>query len=294
MNAKLKDKIWTVILYIISCFIVFILISLISYVFYEGRGFLNPNFLFKNSKSLEAGGGVFSQLFNSIYMLIITLLISVPIGIYSGIYLSEYAKKGKFVYIVKLCIETMASLPSIVIGLFGLLVFVNMTGLGFNLLSGALAVSILNLPTLTTISESAISSVSKGIKEGSLALGATKFQTIKKIVLPAAFPKIMTGIILASGRILGEAAALLYTSGMSAPPLNFSLKNIFTVKSPFSILRPAETLSVHIWKLNSEGIVSDASKIAAKSSALLIIMVLIFNILARIISSNMTRKLGGK
>lgn len=280
MNSKIVDKIWTYILYVISMLVVLLLVSLIGYILYKGRGCLNPNFLFGNPKVGEAGGGIAPQLFNSFYMLVISLIITIPFGIGGGIYLAEYAKEGKFLNIVRLCIETMASLPSIVVGLFGMLVFVIMTGWGFTILSGALAVSVLNLPALTRVSENAIISASKGVKEASLGLGATKWQTIKKVIIPSAIPQILTGIILAAGRIFGEAAALLYTAGMSAPILNF---NQIGANSPFSLFRPAETLAVYIWKLNSEGIVPDASQIASNASAVLIIMVLLFNLLARII-----------
>ncbi|WP_373899631.1 phosphate ABC transporter permease PstA [Haloimpatiens sp. FM7315] len=293
MDSKVKDKIWTRTLYAISISVVLLLVLMVGYIFYQGRGFLNPSFLFGEPKIVEVGSGIGPQLFNSFYMLVVSLLITVPIGVGAGVYLAEYAKEGVFLNIIRLSIEAISSLPSIVVGLFGLLVFVNLTKWGFTLFSGALAVAILNLPTITRVSENAISSVSKTIKEGSIALGATKFQTIWRVVLPAALSQIITGIILISGRIFGEAAALLYTSGMSAPTLDFSAKSIFSSNSPFNIFRPAETLSVHIWKLNSEGMVPDATSIANKSSAVLIIMVLIFNILARILGKKIQEKYTG-
>ena len=251
-------------------------------------------FLFGEPKIGEAGGGIGPQLFNSFYMLIVSLVISVPLGVGAGIYLAEYAKEGPFLRLIRLCIETMASLPSIVVGLFGLLVFVNMTGWGFTILSGALAITVLNLPALTRVSENAISAAGAGIKEASLGLGATKFQTIWKVVLPNAFPQILTGIILSAGRIFGEAAALLYTAGMSAPALHFAPKYLIGKHSPFSLFRPAETLAVYIWKVNSEGMIPDASKIANGASAVLIIMVLIFNVLARILGKKIYEAYTGK
>ena len=281
MSAKTIDKIWTMILYIISGFIVLLLVSLISYILFKGWGCLNPKFLFGNPKVGEAGGGIFPMLFNSFYMLIVSLIITIPFGVGAGIYLSEYAKEGFFLRAIRLSIETMASLPSIVVGLFGLLIFVQMTKGGFTLLSGALAITVLNLPSLTRVSENAVKAAGKGVKEASLGLGATQWQTIKSVILPSAFPQILTGIILAAGRIFGEAAALLYTAGMSAPILKFQNVSLLNKTSPFSIMRPAETLSVYIWKLNSEGMVPDAAQIANKASAVLVIMVLIFNVLAR-------------
>lgn len=290
MSAKLKDKIATVILYIISGLVLLLLALFIGYILYNGRQSLNLNFLFGKQKFGEAGSGIGSQLFNSFYLLFITLLITVPLGVGAGIYLAEYAKEGKFLSFIRLCIETMSSLPSIVVGLFGLLVFVQMTKWGYTLLSGALVVSILNLPSLTRVSEDAVRAASKGVKEASLGLGATQWQTIRKVILPSALPQIITGIILSSGRIFGEAAALIYTAGMSAPDLKF---NTLSKSSAFSLLRPAETLAVHIWKLNSEGMVPDAAKIANGASAVLIIMVLLFNVSARLLGKRLYNRYTG-
>lgn len=294
MDAKVKDKIWTGILYGISGFVVILLAAMIGYILWNGRNCFDINFLFGNPKIGEAGGGIAPQLFNSFYMLVISLLISVPFGVGAGIYLSQYAIEGRFVRSLRLSIETIASLPSIVVGLFGMLIFVNMTGWGFTLIGGALAITVINLPSLTRISETAITSAAEGVKEASLALGATKWQTIVKVILPKAFPQILTGIILAAGRIFGEAAALLYTAGMSAPILNFGAENILTNKSPFSVFRPAETLAVYIFKLNSEGTVPDAAQIAAGASAVLIIMVIIFNISARLLGKKIQKAYSGK
>lgn len=227
-------------------------------------------------------------------MLVISLVITVPIGIGAGIYLAEYAKKGILFNITCLCIETMASLPSIVVGLFGLLLFVNKMHSKFTLLAGALSIAILNLPSLTRVSENAIRTASEGAKEASLGLGASRWQTIQKVVLPSAMPEVLTGIILAAGKIFGESAALLYTSGMSAPPFHFNDISLINKISAFSVMRPAETLSVYIWKLNSEGMVPDASKIASRAAAVLVIMVFIFNLSARILGKKVYESYTGK
>ena len=292
MNAKKIDRIWTSVLYIISFLVVALLVLLIGIILYRGVGFWEPQFLFGKPKLGEAGGGIGIQLFNSFYILILTLVISIPLGIGAGIYLSQYAKEGKFLNIIRLSIETMASLPSIVVGLFGLLIFVNATGWGFTIIGGALAITILNLPSLTRVSENAIRDVASKYSEASLGMGATKWQTIVKVLLPAAFPQILTGIILAAGRIFGEAAALLYTAGMSDPSLNLSA-SITSKANPFNIFRPAETLSVYIWKLNSEANLPDAAAIANKSAAVLIIMVLLFNVISRILSNKIYEKYRG-
>lgn len=294
MNAKQKDRIWTGILYFVSGFVVVLLVALIGYILIKGGDCLRPSFLFGEPKVGEAGGGIAPQLFNSFYMLIVSLVITVPFGIGAGIYLAEYAREGALLNIIRLCIETMASLPSIVVGLFGLLVFVNFTHWGFTLLSGALAISVLNLPQLTRVSENAIRAAAKSVKEASLGLGATQWQTIKRVILPSALPQILTGIILAAGRIFGEAAALIYTAGMSAPILHFDNISLIGKTSPFSVMRPAETLAVYIWKLNAEGIVPDAAQIANRASAVLIIMVLLFNFTARILGKKIYESYTGK
>ncbi|ANB61085.1 phosphate ABC transporter, permease protein PstA [Anoxybacillus amylolyticus] len=292
MKARTVDAIWTFILYGISVFIVILLGFFVVTILSKGWGFWDPHFLFGNPSNTQAGGGIGPQLINSLYILVLTLLISVPLGLGAGIYLAEYAKQGKMLNFIRLCIETMASLPSIVVGLFGLLVFVTLTGWGYTLLGGALAVTILNLPGLTRVCESAILDVPHSVKEASLGLGATRWQTLVKVILPAAVPQIMTGVILAAGRIFGEAAALIYTSGLTTPFLN-TAADLSSKAHPLNIFRPAETLTVHIWKLNSEGIVPDAKLIAAKSAAVLIIMVLFFNLTARLASTLLQKYFAG-
>lgn len=294
MNSKRADKIATIVFYAISIFIVTLLGAFIAYILYKGGSMLKPSFLFGKPKISGAGGGIGPQLFNSFYMLIISLLITIPIGIGAGIYLAEYAKQGPIVNFIRICLETMSSLPSIVIGMFGLLVFVNMAGWGYSILAGALSVSILNIPSMTRISEDAIKSASKRVKEASLGLGATKWQTIVKLTLPTAMSEIITGILLAAGRIFGEAAAFLYTAGLSSKALNFTEISLTGNKSTFSLFRPAETLAVHIWKLNSEGVVPDASQIANGTAAVLIIAVLLFNIIAKLAGNKLMKAYSGK
>lgn len=294
LSTKAKDKIATVYFYSISGFIVSLLVFIIGFIIFKGSHFLRFDFLFGNPKFGEAGGGIFPQLFNSFYLLVVSLSITIPLGIGAGIYLAEYAKKGIFLNIIRICIETMASLPSIVVGLFGLLVFVQFTGWGYTILSGAFAISILNLPALTRVCENSIREAAKPVKEASLGLGATRFQTMWRVTLPSASPQILTGIILAAGRIFGEAAALLYTTGMSAPILHFENISLVEKNSPFSLFRPAETLSVYIWQLNSEGMVPDAMVIASGASAVLVVMVLIFNLSARIIGRKLYEIFTGK
>jgi len=294
MKSKLYDKIATMYFYAVALFLILFLVSLISYILYQGRTKLNIDFLTSPPKFMEAGGGIGPQLFNSLELLIITLIISIPIGLGAGIYMAEYAKPGLLTEIIRLSIETLSSMPSIVVGLFGLLVFVTMTGWGYSLIAGALALTVLNLPVMTRVSEDSIRSVPNSLREASYALGSTKWQTIVKVVVPAAMSGIITGIILTAGRIFGEAAALLYTAGMSSPALNFSNLNPSSPTSPLNIFRPAETLAVYIWKVNSEGLAPDARQIADGAAAVLLLMVLIFNILARWLGNTLYKRMTGE
>ena len=227
-------------------------------------------------------------------MLILAMLFTVPLGLGCGIYLTEYARPGRFTEAIKLCIETLASLPSIVVGLFGLLVFVGMTGWGYTLIGGAFSVTIINLPVMTRVCGDTIRNVPDKLREASLSLGATKWQTMTKDILPVAMPGIITGIILTSGRVFGEAAALIYTAGLSSPNLDFKVWNFINPRSPLHLMRPAETLAVHIWKVNSEHLLPDTRDVADGSAVVLIIIILIFNFTARCLGSYIQTRFNGR
>ncbi|MEO2074463.1 MAG: phosphate ABC transporter permease PstA [Bacillus sp. (in: firmicutes)] len=291
MNSKTADRIATGVFIAIAIIIVSILVSLFYYILVNGLKHISLEFLTTPSSNVRAGGGIRDQLFNSFYILVITMLIAVPLGVGGGIYMAEYAKPGKITDIIRSCIEVLASLPSIVIGMFGLLMFVNVTGWGYTILGGALALTVFNLPVIVRVSEDAIRSVPRDLKEASLALGITHWHTIKTVLLPSAFPSILTGAILASGRVFGEAAALLFTAGLSTPRLDYANWNPFSAQSPLNIFRPAETLAVHIWSVNTQGLIPDVEEVSNGSAAVLVISVLIFNLLARWIGSLIHKKI---
>ena len=247
MHAKKIDKLATGILYTIAGIIVSILASLILYILVRGLPHVSWKFLTGQSSSYQAGGGIGIQLYNSLFLLVITLIISIPLSMGAGIYLSEYAKKGLVTDFVRTCIEILSSLPSVVVGLFGYLIFVIQFQYGFSIISGALALTVFNLPQMTRSVEDSLQHVHHTQREAGLALGMSRWETIIHVVVPEALPSIVTGIVLASGRIFGEAAALIYTAGQSAPALDWSNWNIFSVTSPISIFRQAETLAVHSW-----------------------------------------------
>lgn len=291
MNAKKIDRIATTLLYVISGTIVLILAALLLYILVRGVPHISWKFLTSPSKSYEAGGGIGIQLFNSLYLLFITMIISFPISLGAGIYLSEYAKKNWMTDVLRTAIEILSSLPSVVVGLFGFLVFVVQFGYGFSILSGALALTFFNLPLLTRNVEESLAAVHYTQREAGLALGLSRWETVLHVVVPAATPGILTGVILSSGRIFGEAAALIYTAGQSAPALDFTNWNPLSVSSPISIFRQAETLAVHIWKVNTEGTMPDGDAVSAGASAVLIIVVLLFNFAARAIGKRLYKRI---
>lgn len=291
MKAHTADKMATVLFYACAGLVIAVLAGLLGYIFYHGAGSISWSFITSPPQNLVAGGGIGPQIFNSFYLLFLTMIITIPVGLLAGIYLAEFAKPGKITEMIRLCIETLTSLPSIVVGLFGLLIFVDFSGWGYSLMSGAMALTVINLPIMVRISEEAIRNVSMELREGSLALGATRWQTVWRVVIPSAFLSIVTGTIITSGRVFGEAAALLFTAGMSSPPLNFHQWDVTSPLSPLNPFRPAETLAVHIWKVNSESLIPDVRRVADGSAATLVAVVLIFNISARWLGRRIHNKL---
>ncbi len=285
-RAKLHDKIATAALYGLAIFMLLLLAAFTGYILYKGAAAFTPELLGFNDN------GIGVQLFNTVYLVFLSLLICVPVGIAAGIYMAEYSKAGRLSDFLRTCIETLSSLPSIVIGLFGYLVFIVMTHSKWNLLAGALTVSILNLPLITTVTEDALRSQPPAYKEGSFGVGATHWQTIARVLLPASLPRIITGIILAAGRGFGEAAALLYTAGMGTD-VNFRNWNITSPTSPLNPIRPGETLALHIWASRTESLAQNAAQIADLSAAVLVVMVFVFSLGSRLIGRMLERKMTG-
>ncbi len=292
MNSRYKraliiDKFMTAIFYVVAGFFLFLLAAMTLYIIFNGFKEFTP--------SLLQGGrnGIGDQLFNTVYLVFLSLLISVPLGVLAGIYMAEYAPKNKVTKFIRICIETLSSLPSIVLGLFGSLVFIAFFQVNVNIFAGALTVSILSLPLLATTTEDALKSLPVRYKEGSFGMGATRWQTIYKVMLPACLPRIITGIILAAGRGFGEAAALLYTSGMSTD-INWSNWDITSPMCALNPFRPGQTLSLVIWGSRTEGALhANAEQIANFASAVLIILVFTFSISARVLSKHLDNKAKG-
>lgn len=294
MKAKKIDRLMTGVIYLMSAIIVAILIALLIYILGAGLPHINWNFLTGAAQSFRAGGGIGTQLFNSLYLLILSMLVSIPLAIGIAIYLSEYTVNQKLTNLISSAIEVLSSLPSIVVGLFGFLIFVVHFHFSFSILSGALTLTIFNLPLLVRSITDALQTVSLNQREAGLALGLSRWETVIHVIIPECLPAIITGIILAAGRVFGEAAALIYTAGQSAPPLDFTNWNVLSLSSPLNFMRPAETLAVHIWKVNSEGLIPDASAVSAGSSLVLVIVVLLFNLAARYLGGKLYKHLTGE
>lgn len=267
MNTKIQNDIARAGLWTVGIFILALLAAFLGYILYKGLLVLNWHFIFGKSSDIMAGGGVGAQLFNSFYMLFLSMAVSIPLAIGAGIYLAEYARENRLTKCIRLSVESLATVPSIVLGLFGMIIFVNEMHLGFSILGGSLTLVLLNLPMLVRVTEESIKTVPKSYEEASLALGATKLQTIFKVVLPSALPGILTGITLTAGRALGETAILIFTAGTTVSRFLYDT----------DVMAGGETLAVHLWYLMSAGLVPDRDMIADGIGALLIITILVFN-----------------
>jgi phosphate transport system permease protein len=284
-SRRIVDSIATVALWLAASIVVLLLLLFIGYEFVKGASAISWHFLTSAPSSSEAGGGVGPLIFNSFYLLILTLIFTVPISVCAGMYLQEYAAGGRFMTIVQFSAESLATVPSIVMGLFGLLVFVTTFHWGFTAIGGALTLTLLNLPSMMRVTQEALAGVPGTYREASMGLGATKWQTVLKVILPSAIGPLTTGVVLVSGRIFGETAALIYTAGASVT---------FNHPYDWSLGHTAETLSVGLYQVHREALVPDADRIANGSALVLLVMVLIFNIVARVVGRQLTIRLTGK
>lgn len=278
-QEKPKKKIYAgsvilkILVFAAAIFTIIMLGYLIIYILVKGIPNLSPE-LFALKYTTD-NVSMLPSIINTIIMIAIALLIAVPIGVFSAIYLTEYAKKGnKLVQVVRMTTETLTGIPSIVYGLFGALFFVTALHMKLSLLAGILIVAIMVLPTVLRTTEEALLSVPVSYREGSFGLGAGKLRTVFKIVLPSAIPGILSGVILATGRIAGETAALIYTAGTVAD-------------LPKGLLSSGRTLAVHMYVLSTEGLHTDQ---AFATAVILLVMVLIINVLSAKIAGKMKKQ----
>ena len=272
-NANyIRDKIFTIGLWVITALVLILIFGLLIYILSKGLPKITPGFLVDLPDEIEAGGGVGPFLFNSLYVLIISLFISIPIGIGSGVYLAEYAPNNRFTEFIRTCVESLASVPSIVIGLFGYVLFVDIFDIGLTILGASVALSLLNLPVITRVTEESIQAVHVDIREASYAMGATKSQTILKAVIPAALTGIISGVSLATCRAFGESALILMVGGTGTSGTMWD----------WNLLSQGGTLPIQLWYVQSEALVEDAPEIAQKASALLVLITLLLSMVLRL------------
>ncbi len=250
-----------------------VLLYLIAYILIHGVPYLTPDLFAPEYNSDNVS--LVPALVNTIFMTALALLIAVPLGIGAAIYLTEYAKRGnRLVRLIRLMAETLQGIPSIIYGLFGMLFFVTALKIGYSLLVGAATLAIMVLPVVMRTTEEALLSVPDMYREGSFGLGAGKLRTVFRVVLPSAIPGILSGVILATGRIVGETAALIYTAG-TAPQIAGSLFD------------SGRTLAVHMYSLSREGLHVDQSYATA---VVLLVIVLFMNSLSSIIARKVASK----
>ena len=290
-RVQKQDRIATGVLTAIVAIVMLIVISMVAYILLEGVSTLfQPGFLTQPARANGTQGGVLYQLFDSFYLLLITLVISVPISLGGAVFLVEYAPNGPIRDIASTAIETLSSLPSIVVGMFGSLFFVVTLGWGISILAGAMALTMFNIPILVRVIQQALEDVPRSQRDAGLAMGLTRWETTLHVLLPAAMPAIVTGVVISAGRVFGEAAALIFTSGSAAVNINFASVNLSSPRNPWNIFRPAETLAVHIWKLKMEPSPGN-DVIVWGTAAVLLICVLLFNVLARFLGRALTKKM---
>ena len=249
-----------------------VLCGILLYILIKGVGHLSPELFALKYNSENCS--VLPALINTLTVTFLSLLIAVPLGVFSAVYLVEYAKKGnRFVSLVRITAETLSGIPSIVYGLFGYLLFVTTLNFGYSLLSGALTLSIMILPVTMRTTEEALLGVPDAYREGSFGLGAGKLRTVFHVVLPSAVPGILAGVILATGRIVGETAALIFTTGTVA-------------QIPDSVLGSGRTLAVHLYALWNEGLNTDK---AYATAVVLLVIVAAINTLSAFVAKKITK-----
>jgi len=285
-GRRLVDALATAALWTAASVVVGLLLLFVAYLFYKGASVVDWHFLTANPAAAQAGGGIGPFIYNSFYILVLTLIFTVPIAVSAGMYLQEYASSGRFRQIVQFSAESLATVPSIVMGLFGLLVFVEAFHWHFTALGGALTLTLLNLPAMMRVTQESLAGVPQTYREASMALGGTKWQTVVRAILPSAIGPLTTGVVLIAGRIFGETAALIFTAGASV-----SYGRSAYDPSPW---HTAETLSVALYQTHREALVPDADRIGNGAALVLLVMVLLFNIVARVAGRRLSIHLTGK
>ncbi|MCL2265025.1 MAG: phosphate ABC transporter permease PstA [Treponema sp.] len=283
MKQLLKRKIMDGLIYGVMAAamsgVIIALLFVLVYIFKSQAGFLNWSFL------TDAHTGILPMIVTTLYVVLVSIAVALPVGLATAIFLNEYCASSQrfgnssFIRILRLAIETLAGIPSIIYGLFGLLMFCRMLNFGQSIIAGAFTLSIMILPVIIRTTEESLKAIPDSFREGSLALGATKFQTIINVVLPSALPGILTSVILAIGRVVGESAPVLLTVGLT--------KNM-----PRTIFESGRTLTIHLYYLTNEAVRPEDFGIAFATASVLVILVVAINSATKILTASFRKKLG--
>lgn len=280
MNKKTKQKIAFTIFRILGLVVVGILFWILGFILYNGAGVINWEFLTTAPKDGMTAGGIFPAIVGTLCLIAGSVIFAFPIGVMSAIYMNEYAGNSPLVRFIRIMTNNLGSIPSIVFGLFGMALFVNTLGFGDSILAGSCTLGLLVLPLIIRTTEEALKAIPDSYRTGSLALGASKLQTIRKVILPMAFPNIITGLILSIGRVSGETAPILFT-----------VAAYFLPKLPSSIFDQVMALPYHLYVIATSGTDIEASRPIAYGTALVLIaIVLLMNLLATALRRYFGRK----
>ena len=277
MNTNKSDKIMEIIFSMTGAITILILLIITGYILIKGMPHMSLEFLLTNPLDAGENGGIFPMIVSTVYVSLLAVIFATPISLFTAIYLNEY-NNNKILTVIHFCLDILTSLPSIVYGLFGLVFFVEYLHLGWCILSAALTLAIMIIPTITRTTEVSIARINKNVKESSMALGASKWQTVKEIIIPSALPGILTGILLGLGRSIQETAVILFTVGSS----------LFV---PFSSFDPGRPLTLHLYILATEGISLPKTYATA---GILIIMIFIITIATNVIIDKYEQKIMGE
>ena len=265
---------------LLSYLVVAILFVILGFIIIKGGSVISWDFLTKAPEEGMTKGGIFPAIVGTFYLIVGSSIISFPIGIMSGIYMNEYATNGKVVRFIRIMTNNLSGVPSVVFGLFGMSLFVNALGWGDSIIAGSFTLALMSLPLIRRTTEEALKSIADSFRHGSLALGATKLQTIRRVVLPMAFPNIITGLILSVGRVSGETAPILFT-----------VAAYFLPQLPGSIFDQCMALPYHLYVISTSGTDIEASRGMAYGTALVLIaIVLVVNLLANLLRNYFAKK----
>ncbi|MFB9863749.1 phosphate ABC transporter permease PstA [Rufibacter immobilis] len=279
-SKRLSQNVAFWIFRLLSFSVVAILVIILGFIIVRGISVISWEFLTQMPREGMTAGGIYPAIIGTLCLVVGSMLFAFPIGILSGIYINEYAKDSWFKRFVKMMTNNLAGIPSIVFGLFGMALFVNQFGFGDSILAGSLTLGLLALPVVIRTTEESLKAIDNSFRIGSLALGATKWQTTSRVVLPMAFPNIITGLILSIGRVSGETAPILFT-----------VAAYFLPKLPNSIFDQVMALPYHLYVISTSGTNIEASRAMAYGTAFVLIMiVLLVNLLANWLRRYFSRK----